>query len=150
MIYRMKIAAVLLTITVAACLNSKPARYSITNSKAYEASLFRQNCAICHGPEGEGKTLGDGRVIPNIRDGEHKYKTDEEIYNHIANGGNGKGDDRHEPIHFVTGCDVIKPLDHEKRREKNSKDRDFIGGGHCPAPKSWEGLRIVNNSPPAV
>ena len=85
----MKIAAVLLTITVTACLNSNPARYSITNSKAYEASLFRQNCAICHGPEGEGKTLGDGRVIPNIRDGEHKYKTDEEIYNHIANGGNG-------------------------------------------------------------
>jgi mono/diheme cytochrome c family protein len=89
MIYRLKLTAVLLTITVAACLNSKPARYSITDSKAYEASLFRQNCAICHGPEGEGKTLDDGRVIPNIRDGEHKYKTGEEIYNHIANGGNG-------------------------------------------------------------
>jgi len=74
---------------ITACLNSKPPRYSITNSKAYEASLFRQNCAICHGPEGEGKTLDDGRVIPNIRDGEHKYKTNEEIYNHIANGGNG-------------------------------------------------------------
>ncbi len=41
------------------------------------------------GPEAEGKTLDDGRVIPNIRDGEHKYKTDAEIYNHIANGGNG-------------------------------------------------------------
>ena len=89
MIYRLKLAAVLLTITVAACLNSKSARYSITNSKTYEASLFRQNCVICHGPEGEGKTLDDGRVIPNIRDGEHKYKTDEEIYNHIANGGGG-------------------------------------------------------------
>ena len=75
--------------TMAACLNSKPAHYSITDSKTYEASLFRQNCAICHGPEGEGKTLDDGRVIPNIRDGEHKYKTDDEIYNHIANGGNG-------------------------------------------------------------
>lgn len=64
-------------------------RYSITNSRAYEASLFRQNCAICHGPEGEGKTLQDGRVIPNIRDGQHKYNTDNEIYDHIANGGNG-------------------------------------------------------------
>ena len=74
---------------VAACLSTAPARYSIANSKSYEASLFRQNCAICHGPEGEGKTLEDGRVCPNIRDGEHKYKTDEEIYNHIANGGNG-------------------------------------------------------------
>jgi len=74
---------------IAACLQKTSARYSITDSKAYEASIFRQNCAICHGPEGEGKTLGDGRVIPNIRDGEHKYKTDGEIYNHIANGGNG-------------------------------------------------------------
>jgi mono/diheme cytochrome c family protein len=73
----------------AACVSTKASRYAITNSKAYEASLFRQNCAICHGPEGEGKTLEDGRVIPNIRDGEHKYKTDAEIYNHIANGGNG-------------------------------------------------------------
>lgn len=74
---------------IAACVRSNSTRYSITDSRAYEASIFRQNCAICHGPEGEGKTLGDGRVIPNIRDGEHKYKTDEEIYNHIANGGNG-------------------------------------------------------------
>lgn len=86
---RLKLIAVFLTLTFAACLNSTPARYSITNSKSYEASLFRQNCAVCHGQEGEGQTLGDGRVIPNIRDGEHKYKTDDEIYNHIANGGNG-------------------------------------------------------------
>ena len=74
---------------IAACFSPAPVRYSIANSKSYEASLFRQNCAICHGPEGEGKTLEDGRVTPNIRDGEHKYKTDDEIYNHIANGGNG-------------------------------------------------------------
>src|SRR5450432_3578307 len=72
-----------------ACFSPAATRYSITNSKAYEASIFRQNCTICHGPEGEGKTIDDGRVIPNIRDGEHKYKTNEEIYNHIANGGNG-------------------------------------------------------------
>jgi len=71
------------------CINRDTGRYSITNSRAYEASIFRQNCAICHGPEGEGKILDDGRVTPNIRDGEHKYKTDEAIYDHIANGGNG-------------------------------------------------------------
>ncbi len=61
----------------------------ISDSKGYEASLFRQNCAICHGPEGEGKTLDDGRRIPNLREGEFKYKTDAEIYRHIADGGNG-------------------------------------------------------------
>jgi len=89
MIDRLKLTVVLLAIAFAACIKSIPPRYSIINSKTYEASLFRQNCAICHGPEGEGKTLDDGRAIPNIRDGEHKYKTDEQIYNHIANGGNG-------------------------------------------------------------
>ncbi|MEQ1605694.1 MAG: cytochrome c [Pyrinomonadaceae bacterium] len=84
--------AILIFITfvaaAAACLNSKP-RYVIADSKTYEASLFRQNCAICHGREAEGKTLSDGKIIPNIRDGEHKYKTDEEIYRHISDGGNG-------------------------------------------------------------
>ena len=72
-----------------ACSNSNQGRYVISKSKAYEASLFRQNCAICHGPEGEGKTLDDGKQIPNLRDGEFKYKTDGEIYRHISEGGNG-------------------------------------------------------------
>lgn len=72
-----------------ACLTSNPARYAITDSKAYEATLFRQNCAICHGLEGEGQTLDDGRVLPNLRDAPHKFTTDAEIYNHISKGGNG-------------------------------------------------------------
>lgn len=72
-----------------ACSDSKPQRYVIADSKTYEASLFRQNCSICHGPEAEGKTLGDGRIIPNLRQGAFKYKTDEQIYSHIADGGNG-------------------------------------------------------------
>lgn len=71
------------------CLDTSPKRYVISDSKAYEASLFRQNCAICHGPEGEGKTLEDGKQIPNLREGEFKYRTDAEIYRHIAEGGNG-------------------------------------------------------------
>lgn len=75
--------------TVAFSCSTRPIRYNITQSKTYEASLFRQNCAICHGPEGDGKTLEDGRVIPNIRDGAHKYNSAAEIYDHIANGGNG-------------------------------------------------------------
>ena len=76
-------------IALVSCFNANSDRYSIKNSKSLEASLFRQNCAICHGPQAEAKTLGDGRRIPNIRDGEHKYKTADQIYNHIANGGNG-------------------------------------------------------------
>lgn len=75
--------------TTAACFASKPKLYRIADSKSYEASLFRQNCAICHGPEGEGKVLDDGKQIPNLRDGEFKFKTDGEIYRHISEGGNG-------------------------------------------------------------
>ena len=72
-----------------ACASSGSRRFSIAESKTYEASLFRQNCAICHGPEGEGQKLADGKQIPNLRDGEFKFRTDAEIHKHISEGGNG-------------------------------------------------------------
>ncbi|MEO6656221.1 MAG: cytochrome c [Pyrinomonadaceae bacterium] len=78
-----------LSLGLFACFNSKPVRYSITQSKAYEASLFRQHCAICHGPEGEGKTINDGQLVPNMREGALKFKTEAEIYKQLADGGNG-------------------------------------------------------------
>jgi len=89
--FRIKIAVffIFTILAITACLDSKPERYVIAESKTYEASLFRQNCAICHGPEAEGKTLDDGRVVPNLRQGDFKYKTDEQIYSHISDGGNG-------------------------------------------------------------
>lgn len=71
------------------CSRSTKQRYVIAESRAYEASLFRQNCAICHGPEAEGKVLDGGVKTPNLREGEFKYKSDAEIYRHIAEGGNG-------------------------------------------------------------
>jgi len=89
--YRLKLLIILLFAVgfTIACFDSKTQRFSITDSRSYEASLFRQNCAICHGPEGEGKTLEDGKQIPNLRQAPFKYNTDEQIYNHIAEGGNG-------------------------------------------------------------
>lgn len=89
--YRVKLV-VLLTLAALAvwgCSGSGRDRFVIAESKSYEASLFRQNCAICHGPEAEGRTLEDGRAVPNLRHGEFKYTTDEQIYRHIAEGGNG-------------------------------------------------------------
>src|SRR6476660_8703676 len=74
----------------AACFDSKPERYVIKTSKTYEASIFRQQCSICHGPEAEGRTLDDGRIVPNLREGEQlKMKTDAAIYKQISDGGNG-------------------------------------------------------------
>jgi len=89
--YRLKLLIILVFAVVfaVACFDSKPKHFVIAESKSYEASLFRQNCAICHGPEAEGKTLEDGKQIPNLRQGPFKYNTDEQIYKHIAEGGNG-------------------------------------------------------------
>jgi mono/diheme cytochrome c family protein len=83
------IVFVLAAAFAASCVDSKPKRYVITDSKAYEASLFRQNCSICHGKEADGRTLDDGTKVPSLREGEFKHKTESEIYDQIANGGNG-------------------------------------------------------------
>ena len=88
---RLKLA-IIMTMTVvaiAACGSSGPERFSIIAGTGYESSLFRQNCAICHGPEGEGKTLDDGTIVPSLRAGEFKKKSESDIYNQISEGGNG-------------------------------------------------------------
>lgn len=71
-----------------ACMQNAPAPRSgviIAESKSYEASLFRQNCAICHGAEGNGKQM-DGRLIPSLRFGDAAKKSEEEIYLQIRDG----------------------------------------------------------------
>ena len=90
--FRAKVIAIIIFLAIAgaACFNSGATEpYSIVKSKELDASLFRQNCAICHSLEGTGKTLQDGTVVPSLREGEFKFKTEAEIYNQIANGGNG-------------------------------------------------------------
>ncbi len=88
--FKLLIILVFVSIGISACLKSSQAKkFVIADSKAYEASLFRQHCAICHGPEGEGRTLDDGTVVPSLRTGEFKMRTDGEIYKQIAEGGNG-------------------------------------------------------------
>lgn len=89
--FRLKLAVFLAftPFSFIACFDSQPKAYVIAENKSYETSLFRQNCAICHGPEAEGKTLDDGKIVPSLRTGDFKFKTENEIYNQIANGGNG-------------------------------------------------------------
>ncbi|MGI8640199.1 MAG: c-type cytochrome [Pyrinomonadaceae bacterium] len=84
-----KIAVVCLFIALAvvACTNGKARRneFNIAESKSYEASLFRQNCAICHGQEANGKEM-DGKLIPSLRYGDAATKSEEEIYLQIKEG----------------------------------------------------------------
>ena len=72
---------------VFACSSGKAKRneFVIAESKSYEASLFRQNCAICHGQEANGKEMG-GRLIPSLRYGAAAQKSEEEIYLQIKEG----------------------------------------------------------------
>lgn len=57
----------------------------IAGNDSYEASIYRQNCAICHGKEALGKEV-DGKLVPSLRFGDAAKRTDEEIYQQIANG----------------------------------------------------------------
>jgi mono/diheme cytochrome c family protein len=75
------------TFGLLACVQTQSKRneFNITDSKSYEASLFRQNCAICHVQEANGKEM-DGRLIPSLRYGAAAQKSEEEIYLQIKEG----------------------------------------------------------------
>ncbi len=84
----LKITVVLIFLALAiACTQtaSKQSGIVIADSKSYEASLFRQNCAICHGNEANGKEM-DGRLVPSLRYGAAATKSEEEIYQQIKHG----------------------------------------------------------------
>lgn len=81
------IVSIFIGFTFLACSSEKNYRkeFVIADSKSYEASLFRQNCAICHGHEADGKVV-DGKLVPSLRYGDAATKTEDEIYNQIVNG----------------------------------------------------------------
>lgn len=88
--FKLFVAAAFVTAALIAC--SKPAappRTVVAENKGYGASLFRQNCAICHGLEGDGKTLSDGTVVPSLRSSEPKFRSEADIRKQISDGGNG-------------------------------------------------------------
>jgi mono/diheme cytochrome c family protein len=51
------------------------------------ADLFKSKCAMCHGPDGSGKTLmGEKLKIPDLRSAEVQKKTDADMKAIIAKG----------------------------------------------------------------
>jgi cytochrome c len=86
---KLAIVSLFAIFVVSSCILQKRKTFVIAESKSYEASLFRQNCAICHGPEANGRTLDNGTKVPSLRQGEFKAVSEAAIYNQIANGGNG-------------------------------------------------------------
>lgn len=87
--FRLKLLAVFtfIALSALACVQTKSKRNGvvIAESKSYEASLYRQNCAICHGAEAYGKEI-DGRLVPSLRSGDIEKKSEQEIYEQIAHG----------------------------------------------------------------
>ncbi len=81
------LACLFIAFGIFACSNGSARHYefNIAESKSYEASLFRQNCAICHGQEANGKEM-DGKLIPSLRYGEAATLTEEQIYTQIHDG----------------------------------------------------------------
>ncbi|HLL99618.1 MAG TPA: cytochrome c [Pyrinomonadaceae bacterium] len=87
---KLKVLLVFLFIvfSIAACVQTKSKRNGgvvIAESKSYEASLYRQNCAICHGAEAYGREV-DGKFVPSLRFGDIEKKSEQEIYEQIAHG----------------------------------------------------------------
>ena len=90
--FRTKLVILLAVIAASslwACSSSERKPYVLADDQTYQATLFRQNCAVCHGREGEGAVLPNGTVIPSLRDAHHKYNTRTEIYSQISHDGNG-------------------------------------------------------------
>jgi cytochrome c553 len=86
---KFKIAVICFFVSLAifACSSGSAKRneFNITESKSYEASLFRQNCAVCHGQEANGKEM-NGTLIPSLRYGEAATLSEEQIYTQIKEG----------------------------------------------------------------
>ncbi len=51
-------------------------------------TLFRRNCAACHGPRGEGKQLGT-MTIPTLREGRPVTDSDAQLFKQVSDGGKG-------------------------------------------------------------
>ncbi|MGI8495129.1 MAG: c-type cytochrome [Pyrinomonadaceae bacterium] len=86
---KIKLGAVFIfaAFAVAACVKTESKRneFVIADSKSYEASIFRANCAICHGNEANGKEI-NGVLTPSLRYGEAASLTEEQIYTQIHDG----------------------------------------------------------------
>lgn len=63
----------------------KKQEYVIATSDKLEASIFKQNCAICHGNEANGKEVA-GVKVPSLRYGPARNKSEEQIYEQIKYG----------------------------------------------------------------
>ncbi len=86
-------------------------------SDASPRVLYAHNCAVCHGPRGEGKQLGTLNV-PSLRDGRALNSPDERILSQIRDGGNGM-----PPFKYTLDDEQIETLFRFVRTELQGRPR---------------------------
>ena len=57
--------------------------------KAATAGTFRTKCAMCHGPDGAGSSVGKSMNVPDLRSSVVQDKADTELAQIISNGKGG-------------------------------------------------------------
>jgi mono/diheme cytochrome c family protein len=85
-LFRLSLALASFALLASACSEgAKPPAASADDSPRV---LYERNCAVCHGPRGEGKQLGTLNVPP-LREGRALTDPDDRILSQIRDGGNG-------------------------------------------------------------
>jgi mono/diheme cytochrome c family protein len=70
------------------------------------AAVYKQRCAVCHGPDGAGKTaMGRSMNLKDLRSAEVQQMTDAQLYDIIA-----KGKGKMPGYEASLGPDTVKQL----------------------------------------
>ena len=110
-------AAVSLALAAAGCA-SRGARPAPAGGTADQTRLlYERNCAVCHGPRGEGKQLGTMKV-PTLLQGAPVSDPDARLFKQIYEGGNGM-----PPFKYTLADAQIEDLVRFVREELQGKKR---------------------------
>ncbi|HEX8337792.1 MAG TPA: cytochrome c [Pyrinomonadaceae bacterium] len=83
-----RLLAVCLALTAAGCATRAQKKPAPGGGAAPVRVLYERNCAVCHGPRGEGTQLGTMKTPP-LRSGAALTYPDEKFFKQISDGGNG-------------------------------------------------------------
>jgi mono/diheme cytochrome c family protein len=81
------LVTVCLALSAAGCVTRAPQPAASTRG-ATPRVLYERNCAVCHGPRGEGTQLGTMKTPP-LNSGAALTDTDEKLFKQVSDGGNG-------------------------------------------------------------
>ena len=81
------LAAVGLALAATGCISRAP-QPAASTARATPRVLYERNCAVCHGPQGQGTQLGTMK-IPPLSSGAALTDPDEKFFKQISDGGNG-------------------------------------------------------------